>query len=46
MSVERQRITNQPDHDTFFFLQKYKVITILQQIILEVQFKIISNSMP
>ena len=30
----------------FFFSQKYKVLTILQEIILIVQCKIISNSMP
>ena len=46
MSVERQRIANLPDNDTIFFPKKYKVITILQEIILIVQFKIISNSMP
>ena len=50
MSVERQRIANLPDYDTFFkkfFLPpKYKVTTILQEIILIVQCKIISYSMP
>ena len=45
MSVERQRIANQPDHDAIFFPKKYKVTTILQEIILIVQCKIISYSM-
>ena len=33
LSVERQRIANLPDHDTNFFPLKYKVITVLQKII-------------
>ena len=46
MSIERQRIANKPDHGTIFFPTYIKVITILQEIILIVRFKIISNSMP